>query len=80
MQIIAIALTVLMVAFGIATFIYVAKTNKEAREVEKRIKTEENKVNETITEANNTKAGARTGNPEHDIKYMGDKLHELASK
>ena len=80
MQIIAIALTVLMVAFGIATFIYAAKTNKEARETEQRNKAEENRVNETITEANKTKADARSGNHERDFNYMADQLHELASK
>lgn len=46
---------------------------KEAAENEKR-------KAKIITEANNTKADARTGDHEHDFNYMADKLHEFAQK
>ena len=46
---------------------------KEAAENEKR-------KADIITEANKTKADARTGDHSSDVKYMADKLHDYAHK
>lgn len=80
MQVIGVILAAIMGVFGIGAFLYAVKQNKEWRKLENRIYAEEQKINETITEANNTKADARTGDPERDINYMADRLHEFAKK
>lgn len=80
MQILCVILAVLMAVFGIAAFIYAYKVRKEWRETEKLIAAEEKKVNETITEANQTKADARSGDHNRDINYMADRLHQFSKK
>lgn len=40
----------------------------------------EQKVAEIITDANKTKADAKTGDHSVDFNYMADKLHDYASK
>ena len=80
MQILVYIICGAVVAFAITAFVLVCEQSAEVRKKEKEIKAEEEKTNEIIAEASNTKAGARTGVHEHDIKYMGDKLHEFAQK
>lgn len=53
------------------------KKNKEALENERK---RQEQAAAIITEANETKAEARSGNHSRDIDYMANKLHELATK
>ena len=80
MNVLGYILCGIVAVFGIAAFAFACEQSRQWRKTEKKIEAEEEKTNEIIAEASNTKAGARTGVPEHDIKYMGDKLHEFAQK
>ena len=51
-----------------------AQRNKELKEAKENAK----KTADKITEANEKKAGADTGDNKRDFMYMADKLHEYA--
>lgn len=80
MQILGYILCGIVAVFGIAAFAFACEQSRQWRKTEKKIEAEENKINEITTEANNTKADARTGDHERDFNYMADKLHELSKK
>lgn len=80
MNVLGYILCGIVAVFGIAAFMFACEQNKQWRKTEKKIEAEEEKINEITTEANNTKADARTGDPERDLHYMADKLHEFAQK
>lgn len=80
MQILVYIICGLVVAFAITAFVVACEQSAEVRRKEKEIKAEEERINEITTEANNTKANARTGDHERDFNYMADKLHEFAKK
>ena len=81
--ILLVIICILSGAFAICAFFMAQGEKKE------RIKTE-NKLNEVykheehaaeiISNANKTKADARTGDHSADIEYMADKLHDYANK
>ena len=81
--VISIFICIITVVFAALAF-YLAIQEKQAqKELEKEIqeRTEyARKQAEAVTEANNTKAEARTGNIERDLDYMANRLHEYAKK
>lgn len=70
--IIAVAVIIGFICVTIQHSIKVREGKKENEEAEK--------AADITTEANETKAGARTGNHERDFNYMADKLHDIANK
>ena len=80
MQILGYILCGIMAVFGIAAFAYACEQSRQRRKTEKKNVAEVEKINEITTEANKTKADARTGDHERDFNYMADKLHEFANK
>lgn len=80
MQVLGIAFSIIVAIFGIAAFIFACEQSKELRKVEKEIEAEERKKNEIITDAENKKADARTGDHERDLNFMADVLHDYANK
>lgn len=81
--IILIIACVIMGVFAVCAFIMAQAEKKERRKTEKELNEvyeHEAKAAEIITEANKTKADARTGDHSADIKYMADKLHHYANK
>ena len=80
MQILVYIICGAVVAFAITAFVVACEQSAEFHRKEKEIKAEEEKTNEIIADANNTKADARTGDHERDFNYMADKLHEFAKK
>ena len=80
MQILVYILCGIVAVFGIAAFLFVCEQQRQWRKAEKQIKAEEKKANEIITDAENKKADARTGDHERDINYMADVLHDYANK
>lgn len=74
---------VLMGFFAICAFIMAQAEKKERYKIQKKLDEvyeHEEHTAEIISNANKTKAGARTGDHSADIKYMADKLHDYASK
>ena len=74
---------VLMCIFAICNFIMAKKKKKERRKIQNElneVKKHEEHAAEIISNANKTKADARTGDHSVDIKYMADKLHDYAQK
>ena len=74
---------VFVLLFGGLAFYLAAAEHRERKELEKEIKerTEHaRKQADAITEANETKAEARTGNMGRDLDYMANRLHEYAKK
>lgn len=74
---------VLMGFFAICAFIKAQAEKKERRKIQNElneVKKHEEHAAEIISNANKTKADARTGDHSADIKYMADKLHDYAQK
>ena len=74
---------VLMGIFAICAFIMAQAEKKERRKIQNElneVKKHEEHTAEIISNANKTKADARTGDHSVDIKYMADKLHDYAQK
>lgn len=74
---------VLMGIFAICAFIMAQAEKKERRKIQNElneVKKHEEHAAEIISNANKTKADARTGDHSVDIKYMADKLHDYAQK
>ena len=80
MQILVYILCAIVAVFGIAAFLFVCEQQRQWRKAEKQIKAEEKKANEIITDAENKKADARTGDHERDFNFMADVLHDYANK
>ena len=81
--IILIFVCVLMGILAICAFIMAQAEKKERLKIQKQLDEvyeHEEHAAEIITEANKTKADARTGDHSADIKYMADKLHNYANK
>ena len=81
--IILIFVCVLMGFFAVCAFIMAQAEKKERYKIQKQLdeaKKHEEQTADTITEANKTKADARTGDHSADVKYMADKLHDYAHK
>lgn len=74
---------VLMGIFAICAFIMAQAEKKERYKIQKKLNEvyeHEEQAAEIISNANKTKADARTGDHSADIKYMSDKLHDYAKK
>ena len=74
---------VLMGIFAICAFIMAQAEKKERRKIQNElneVKKHEEHAAEIISNANKTKADARTGDHSVDIKYMADKLRDYANK
>lgn len=80
MQILVYIICGAVVAFAITAFVVACEQSAEVRRKEKEIKAEEKKANEIITDAENKKADARTGDHERDLNFMADVLHDYANK
>ena len=81
--IILITVCVLMGFFAVCAFIMAQAEKKERRKIQNElneVKKHEEHAAEIISNANKTKADARTGDHSVDIKYMADKLHDYAQK
>ena len=81
--IILIFVCVLMGILAICAFLMAQAEKKERLKIQKELDEvyeHEEHAAEIITEANKTKADARTGDHSADIKYMADKLHDYAQK
>ena len=74
---------VLMGFFAVCAFIMAQAEKKERRKIQNElneVKKHEEHAAEIISNANKTKADARTGDHSADIKYMADKLRDYANK
>ncbi len=74
---------VLMGIFAVCAFIMAQAEKKERYKIQKQLDEvyeHEEHTAEIISNANKTKADARTGDYSADIKYMADKLHDYAKK
>ena len=80
MQILGYIMCGIVAVFGIAAFAFACEQSRQWRKTEKKIEAEESKANEIITDAENKKADARTGDHERDINFMADVLHDYANK
>lgn len=81
--IILITVCVLMGFFAVCAFIMAQAEKKERYKIQKQLDEvceHEEHAAEIISNANKTKADARTGKHSTDIKYMADKLHDYAKK
>ena len=81
--IIGIILLIAVVLFSISSVVLSNELKKEIDDKNAQIKEAQEhaeKTAEVITDANKTKADARTGDRKRDINYMADKLHEYAKK
>lgn len=81
--IILIFVCVLMGFFAVCAFIMAHAEKKERYKIQKQLdeaKKHEEQTADTITEANKTKADARTGDHSSDVNYMAGKLHDYAHK
>ena len=81
--IILIFACVLMGFFAVCAFLMAQAEKKERRKIQNElneVKKHEEHAAEIISNANKTKADARTGDHSADIKYMADKLHDYAQK
>ena len=69
--------------FAVCAFIMAQAEKKERYKIQKQLDEvyeHEEHAAEIISNANKTKADARTGYHSADIKYMADKLHDYAQK
>ena len=69
--------------FAVCAFIMAQAEKKERYKIQKQLKEvyeHEKDAAEIISNANKTKADARTGKHSTDIKFMADKLHDYAKK
>lgn len=74
---------VFMGILAICAFIMAQAEKKERLKIKKQLDEvyeHEEHAAEIISNANKTKADARTGDHSADIKYMADKLHDYAKK
>ena len=81
--IILITVCVLMGFFAVCAFIMAQAEKKERYKIQKQLDEvyeHEEHAAKIISNANKTKADARTGDHSADIKYMADKLHDYAQK
>lgn len=81
--IILVTVCVLMGFFAVCAFIMAQAEKKERYKIKKQLDEvyeHEKDAAEIISNANKTKADARTGKHSTDIKYMADKLHDYAKK
>lgn len=81
--IILIFACVLMGFFAVCAFIMAQAEKKERYKIQKQLDEvyeHEKDAAEIISNANKTKADARTGKHSTDIKFMADKLHDYAKK
>ena len=81
--VISILITVIAVLFAGGSFYVATKERKERKAKEKELeerKKNEQKAAEIITEANETKENASTGDIDNDLNYMAGKLHDFAKK
>lgn len=81
--IILIFACVLMGFFAVCAFIMAQAEKKERYKIQKKLDEvyeHEEHTAEIISNANKTKADARTGDHSADIKYMADKLHDYAHR
>ena len=81
--IILIFACVLMGFFAVCAFIMAQAEKKERYKIQKQLDEvyeHEEHAAEIISNANKTKADARTGDHSADVKYMADKLHDYAQK
>lgn len=81
--IILIIACVLMGFFAVCAFIMAQAEKKERYKIQKQLDEvyeHEKDAAEIISNANKTKADARTGKHSTDIKFMADKLHDYAKK
>lgn len=76
---ITIIAIIMFICVIVSTWVAVRIMRDYKRQEKEHAETEARK-NEAITEANKTKADARTGNHERDFNFMADKLHHLANK
>lgn len=80
MQITITIIAIIMFICVIVSTWVAVRIMREYKRQEKEYAQREARKNEAITEANKTKADARTGNHERDFNFMADKLHHLANK
>ena len=84
MQIIGlIFIAVAAVLFGAGSSWLAARERKERKEVEKELREareNEQKAVDIITEANETKQDANSGDIDNDLNFMAGKLHDYAKK
>lgn len=81
--IILIIICVLMGFFAVCAFIMAQAEKKERYKIQKQLDEvyeHEEHTAEIISNANKTKADARTGDHSTDVKFMADKLHDYAKK
>lgn len=81
--IILVTVCVLMGFFAVCAFIMAQAEKKERYKIKKQLDEvyeHEKDAAEIISNANKTKADARTGKHSTDIKFMADKLHDYAKK
>lgn len=81
--IILVILCGLLGLLSVGAFIIAQEERKERKEAEHKLneaEKHEEQTADTITEANKTKADARTGDHSSDINYMAGKLHDYAHK
>lgn len=81
--IILIIACVLMGIFAVCAFIMAQAEKKERYKIQQQLDEvyeHEEHAAEIISNANKTKADARTGKHSTDIKFMADKLHDYAKK
>lgn len=71
----AIIAVAVIIGFICVTIQHAIKVREDKKEIE-----EAEQAANITTEANETKAGARTGNHERDFNYMANKLHDIANK
>lgn len=76
-------LIIVLIAVIIFLIIATIRAGKEKHRFQKELEEEkerERRAAEIITEANKTKADARTGDHERDFNFMANKLHDYAQK
>ena len=81
--IILIFACVLMGFFAVCAFIMAQAEKKERYKIQKKLDEvyeNEEHTAEIISNANKTKADARTGDHSSDVNYMAGKLHDYAHK
>ena len=81
--IILIFACVLMGFFAVCAFIMAHAEKKERYKIQKQLDEvyeHEEHTAEIISNANKTKADARTGDHSSDVNHMADKLHDYANK
>ena len=80
---ISILIAAVAVLFACGSTYVASKERKERKQAEKELKEKkenEQKAAEIISEANDTKNDAISGDIDNDLNYMAGKLHKYASK